>query len=36
MAELEALAVAWAVSKCSYFLDGLDHFDVVTGKIMQE
>ena len=30
MAELEALAVAWAAKKCTYFLDGMRHFTVVT------
>ena len=28
--ELECLAVAWAVKKCSIFLSGLDHFIVIT------
>jgi hypothetical protein len=30
MAEIEALGVAWAVLKCSFFLDGLPHFVIVT------
>uniref|UniRef100_A0A1Y1MUA0 RNA-directed DNA polymerase n=1 Tax=Photinus pyralis TaxID=7054 RepID=A0A1Y1MUA0_PHOPY len=30
MAELEALAVAWAAKKCAFFLDGLDHFEIIT------
>ncbi len=30
MAELEALAVTWAIKKCAFFLDGLGHFTVVT------
>ena len=30
VSELEALAVAWAVSKCAFFLDGTPHFTVVT------
>ena len=29
-AELEALAVAWAAHKTSYFLDGLHHFTILT------
>ena len=28
--ELECLAVAWAVKKCSIFLSGLDYFTIVT------
>ena len=28
--ELECLAVAWAVKKCSIFLSGLDHFTIIT------
>ena len=28
--ELECLAVAWAIKKCSLFLDGIDHFTVIT------
>ena len=28
--ELECLAVAWAVKKCSIFLSGIDHFTVLT------
>ena len=28
--ELECLAVAWAVKKCTIFLSGLDHFTVIT------
>jgi RNase H-like domain found in reverse transcriptase len=34
MAELKALAVAWAAKKCSFFLDGLQHFEVVTNLIL--
>ena len=29
MIELELLSVAWAVTKCSLFLAGLPHFDVI-------
>ena len=28
--EVECLAVAWAIKKCSLFLDGIDHFTVIT------
>ena len=28
--ELEALAILWAISKSSYFLSGMDSFEVVT------
>jgi RNase H-like domain found in reverse transcriptase len=30
MCELKTLTVAWAVRKCSYFLDGAPHFTVMT------
>ena len=28
--ELEALAIAWAIMKCSFFLKGIPHFSVIT------
>ena len=28
--ELEALAIAWAILKCSFFLKGIPHFSVIT------
>ena len=28
--ELEALGVTWAISKCTFFLSGLDNFEVLT------
>ena len=29
-AELEALAIAWAAKKCTFFLTGLQHFTIIT------
>ena len=31
MNELEMLGVVWAINKCRIFLQGLSHFEVVTG-----
>ncbi len=28
--ELECLAVTWAVKQCAFYLEGIDHFEVVT------